>query len=486
MTFDATQAVLAARKTQAEWQELSVADRAKFAGRLRYLLAEEATRLAQLINGPARQQGESLAAEILPLIEACKFLSRRAASILKSKRLSGRDRPSWLARVQVFEDRVPFGVVLVIGASNYPLFLAGVQALQALVAGNAVLLKPGTGGIAIATRLQELSEKAGLPTGLLSVLPEDPASARECIHAQVDLVVLTGSQRSGQAVLSELAKTTTPAIMELSGCDALFILPSAQIALAARAIMFGLTFNCSATCMAPRRVFVPQSLQPALEDSLQSLLNNVKPIAVGHTSWQASLPMIEEAIASGARVVTGDWPAWQQPQTTAVLPLVLADVPAKASIHKADLFVPIVSLIGYRHLDDALGENGKCPYALSACVFGNLTEATQFAKRIEAGCVVINDIIAPTADPRVGFGGTKASGFGTTRGAEGLKQMTQLKSIVIQRGSWRPHLDDLRPPDIELITGLIHWLHSHRLRSRIGGLWQLIQAAIRLKKTTPK
>ena len=214
-------------------------------------------------NGPA----ETLAGELIPLADACKFLENEAERILAPRRISNRRRPLWLGRVSVALQREPFGTVLIVGAANYPLFLPGVQALQALVAGNSVLIKPGRGASAAAQALVNTFCGAGLDPSLVQVLPEDVAWVASAVEAGVDKVVLTGSAETGCRVQSLLATSLTPATMELSGCDAVFVLESADLDRVARCLAFGLRFNGSATCIAPRACLCRDPSKPRWKKS---------------------------------------------------------------------------------------------------------------------------------------------------------------------------------------------------------------------------
>ena len=174
---------------------------------------------------------------------------------------------------------------MILAPGNYPLFLPGVQLLQALVAGNAVLLKPRPGAPPLAT-LSTLLEDAGLPSQLVQLLGEDVAGAR-AIAQGVDRVVLTGSAETGRAVLADLAPQLTPATLELSGNDAVFVLPGADLDLVADALAFGLRLNGGATCIAPRRVFVPQAQAADLERRLQAHLAGLPRFRSSRRQWNA-------------------------------------------------------------------------------------------------------------------------------------------------------------------------------------------------------
>src|SRR5581483_6232963 len=146
---------------------------------------------------------------------------------------------------------------------------------------------------------------------------------------------------------------------------------------------------------------------------------------------------------------------------------------------------PLVALVPIRDDDEALAVAAHCPYALGATVFGAEPGASALAGRVHAGVVVVNDVIAPTADPRLPFGGRGRSGFGVTRGAEGLLEMTALKAVCVRRGKWHPHLEPEQPGDTTLFLAYLRAAHGGRLRDRIAGWWSLLRQLIRRGKKSP-
>ena len=163
----------AARRAQSVWAATPIATRLRALRRLRGRVAEHAPELAEASGrASVRNVAEALVAEVLPLADACRFLERRAELLLRPHRLGIGGRPAWLWGVRAEVRREPVGLVLIIGPSNYPLMLPGVQALQALAAGNAVLWKPGAGGGPAARALVELIASAGIDPALVGVLPE--------------------------------------------------------------------------------------------------------------------------------------------------------------------------------------------------------------------------------------------------------------------------------------------------------------------------
>lgn len=262
-------AIRLAREAQREWAAVALADRLAVLGRFRRLLARRGRDFAKLVEAAlGAPPAETLAAEVLPLADACRFLEREAPAILKPRRLGARGRPLWLHGATVEVTREPLGVVLVVGQANYPLFLPGVQTLQALAAGKSVLLKPVPTGGSVARLFAELPYEAGLDRRLLGVLDVSPEAARAAIAAGADKVLLTGSAQTGVQVLEQLAPRLTPAVVELSGCDAAYVRADADLDFVTRALAFSLRLRDGRTCIAPRRLFVIRERAAELEQRL--------------------------------------------------------------------------------------------------------------------------------------------------------------------------------------------------------------------------
>ena len=226
-SFDLANTIADVRTAQREWQVFSIRDRLTVVRKLRGLIANDPRALTDCCN--RANVAETLAAEVLPVADACRFLEKTALSTLRSKRLSGRGRSVWLRGVSVELRRDPFGVVLIVAPSNYPLMLPGIQAIQALVAGNAVLWKPAARCSAAGHALRQMLVDAGLDGRLLAILPDTIESTQDAVEAGVDKLVLTASVPTGRAIQPLLTDKLTPSTMELSGCDAMFVTPTADL-----------------------------------------------------------------------------------------------------------------------------------------------------------------------------------------------------------------------------------------------------------------
>lgn len=471
--------IRAARTAQAGWGNCPLRKRLRILRRLRRDIVASPRRLAHAV--PREDVSETLAAEILPVLDACRFLECEARSVLKPRTLSTGSRPMWLWGNGVTLRRDPLGVVLIIGPSNYPLMLPGVQILQAVAAGNGVLVKPAPGCSRPIEMLVGLMESAGLPPGLIQLLPESPDAATAAIRAGVDKVFLTGSAPAGRAVSRDLAEGTIPSVMELSGCDAVFLLDDADPELVSDCLLFGLTLNGSRTCMAPRRVFASPAMADRvlgrLRDKLRTRSADLSHRPLDEKGARAAGEAVRDALRSGAQVAAGSFDV-EAPPPLLRESVVLDHVTSDMTVARSDLFAPVLSFLRVSSEDEALRENERCPYALSATVFGSDRRCRQMAERIPAGCVVLNDMIVPTADPRVPFGGRGISGHGVTRGAAGLEAMTHLKAIVATRRWFKPHLETPTSADADVLEQLIRLEHAASPLERLAAVPRMIRATL--------
>ena len=407
-----------ARRAQSEWAKVRLPERLAFLRRLRSGLAEHASELARLAAQPnERPVVEKLVSEVVPLLDACRFLERAARRVLRRQRFGARGRPLWLLGSSFTVERKPLGVVLIVGPRNYPLFLPAVQLLQALVAGNAVLLKPAENCSApLRWMTDRLCDSGVLPDDLVQLLPEAPAAAQEAVRVGVDKVIFTGASESGRQLLELMAARNTPGVFELSGADAVVVRQDADLERTARAIAFGRELNGGQTCMAPQFVLVHPSRAASLTSRLEQL----------------SVTGLETIICpdDGAAL------AWAE----------------------------------------------QSEFGLGASIFSaDGAAAHELARQWPSGFVTINDLIVPTADPRLPFGGLRSSGFGITRGAEGLLEMTSAHVIAVRRGRWLPHLQPAQSGDEELFAAYIKLAHQQGT-SRLAGLRELWRAARRRGK----
>lgn len=458
------------------WARLALKTRLQVLRRARVLIAQRAESFADVISSELeRSRADTLVAEVLPLLAAIKYLERHAERVLAGRRAGVSGRPMWLGRVTSEIERVPVGRVLVIAVSNYPLLLPGVQAVQALAAGNTVIWKPGRGGAMVAGMFARTLTEAGLPKDVLTVTDESVAAAYTSMDSGVDKLFFTGSAMGGREVMHYAANLALPCVMEMSGADAVIVLPSASIEYAVRAIGFGLRLNGSATCMAPRRVLLVDAdadRRAALLEQMWREMRVTGPMRVPETQTRLAVELLDEARAQGATVLGGELNADGR-----FGPALVLDGEATMRVAQTDVFAPVLTVIDVHGTAGVEAAQKACPLALTASIFGDVEEARALAKRLKVGHVSINDLVVPTADPRVPFAGRKQSGFGVTRGPEGLLEMTVPRVIAVRRGESARRYERTGAAHVGLFAGLAALLYGGTVLVRMRGAKQTMVSA---------
>jgi len=344
-----------------------------------------------------------------------------------------------------------------------------VPILHALTAGNAVLWKPSELTPRTAAVLTRWLADAGLPPGLLTPLPATREGGPQLAESGVDFVHFTGSDAVGRKLAARLGERLTPSALELSGCDALIVLPDADLRLAARSAWYAATLNAGQTCLAARRLFVPAPVRDAFLAELRPLVARSAPVRlVTPGQLTQAERVVAEALSRGCELVRGDAPPGRFAPT-----LIVGATPDLAACREA-LFAPVASLLTYTDESDLLRQETACPFALGASVFtADLSTGERLAARLRAGAVAVNDVLVPTAHPATPFGGRGPSGWGVTQGAEGLLEMTVAQAVSARRGRFRPHLDahlEPTPGAGRAVEAILALTHGRTLAARLRGL----------------
>jgi acyl-CoA reductase-like NAD-dependent aldehyde dehydrogenase len=426
-----------ARLAHTRWATTSIRQRLTAVREFRHLLVERRERITAAVTADLdRPADEVITTDVLPTVAAAKFLEQHAGRILKSRKVGW--RPFWLAGCRDVVHHRPHGIVGVIGTWNYPLFLNAVPILHAAAAGNAVLWKPSENAPRFAAVLTELFHDAGFPPDLIQTLPATREAGPLLAEADVDFVHFTGSDGVGRKLAARLGERLIPSALELSGCDAVFVLNNADVELAARAAWYGATLNRGRTCMAVRRAFVQRAM---------------------YDDFVKRVPPVPE--------------------------IVLNPHPDHPALREAT-FTPRLAVVPFDTLDDALRLHAACEFKLTAAIFTrDLAVARDLAARLPVGSVVVNDVIVPTAHPGTPFGGRGASGWGVTQGDEGLLQMTVPQVVTVRSGRFRPHIDTVLnadPAGGDVMAGMLAMTHGRTLAARWRGLRQMVRGMKRFGK----
>ncbi|MFC7054347.1 aldehyde dehydrogenase family protein [Hansschlegelia quercus] len=338
--------------------------------------------------------------------------------------------------------RRPLGVVAGIAPFNSPFLLSMKKIAFALAAGNTFVLKPSEETPISGALIADIFEEAGLPAGVLNVIPGVPAEVGELIMAdpRVKLVTFTGSTRTGRKLAIEAAKHLKKFTLEMGGKSPLIVLKDADLDYAVDAAAFGVFLHQGQVCMANSKIVVEAPIFDAFKERFVA---KAKTIPVGHPREATSVigPLIrdsqvtfidaqlDDAKDKGATIELGG-----EHEGRYFQPTVLTGVTPEMRIYHEESFGPVVSLIRVEDSEEALAIANDTEYGLSAAVITNdLQKAMDLSMRLESGMVHVNDCTI-TDEPHVPFGGVKNSGFGREGGRSSWEELTEQKWITIQLG----------------------------------------------------
>ncbi|MBY0396052.1 MAG: aldehyde dehydrogenase family protein, partial [Thermoleophilia bacterium] len=387
--------------------------------------------------------------DVVATLDALRWTTRHGGKVLRDESIG----PGHQRLLGISTGRLrhrPIGVVGMIGTWNYPLFLNAPTIGQALAAGNGVVWKPSELAILVGRKLQESIEEAGFPPGLVAAVQGGAEVGRALTGSAIDKGLFTGGVENGRRVIAALATRGIPAVAELSGYDAAIVLPDAPLAPTCDSLTWAAFLNCGQACIAVKRVFIvgdPSRWAVALAERAAALrLGNpgagtvdVGPLVspIMRDRFDAK---VRAAIEAGAEVLAGGSP---HPGPGAFYPptvLLARDAAPEAAL--AGCFGPVILIRGVPDAEAALAAANASDYGLAASVWSkDVRAARALASRIVAGMVSVNEAVSPAMHAAAPFGGTKASGFGRTHGALGLREFTQPQLVYSRSpGGFRPQI----------------------------------------------
>ena len=438
---DAGAAVERARKAQADWSALPVAERSRFMIRgLEALLARQDEIIDTVMQETGKPKTEALQMEVYAVCDALNFYAKNAAKILKpqSRRLHGMLR--FLKKLRIVYR--PLGVVGVISPWNGPFVLAMNPTIQALMAGNAVILKPSEVTPFSGQLAADILADAGLPDGLFQVLSGDGETGAALCRAGVDKISFTGSVETGRRVAVACAEQLIPCTLELGGKDAMIVCDDAHLDYAAAGAVGGAFMNTGQYCCGTERVYVVDSLADAFVDKVVERVAALRQGAegefdVGAIFWPRQLEIIEEhmddARARGARVLTG---GRRNPSLQGLFyePTVVVDVNHEMKLMTAETFGPILPIMRVQDEEEALRLANDSAYGLGGNVWTrDPRKGLSLAERMHTGSVCINDMTMTYGVQEAPFGGRKESGVGQVNGEVGLRGYCHAEPILVDR-----------------------------------------------------
>ncbi len=440
---EVARALARARAAQVDWRALSFRERGDIIMRARAIVLEELEDIALLISRESgKPVAEAVSMELVPTLDLMRHFARETARMLKPEKLSI-GLYALMGRTSHLVYR-PLGVVGIISPWNFPWAIPLGEVVMSLMAGNAVVLKPSELTPLVGLKIGDVFKRAGLPTGLLEIVTGDGATGGSLVEAGADKIMFTGSVATGQRVAEVAARTLTPVVLELGGKDPMIVLEDADISAAARAAVWGAFANAGQACASVERCYVHERIARDFTERVVAQTRLLRQgtgedTDIGAMSSERQLRVVEEhvddAVLRGARVLVGGSRAKNLSDAgTFHEPTVLADVDHTMLVMREETFGPVLPLMTFKTEDEAIRLANDSPFGLTASVWTrNIRRGRRVASQIEAGTVMVNEVLYTHAIAQTPWGGVKASGMGRTHGRLGLLELVAPHHIHVNR-----------------------------------------------------
>ena len=455
--------VARARAAQPGWEALGFDGRAKVLRRAQKWVIDNADRVIDtIVSETGKAHEDARVAEVGYAAHAFGFWAKKAPEYLADEKVHS-SNPFVLGRKLVIRYR-PVGVVGIIGPWNYPLTNSFGDAIAALAAGNAVVLKPSEITPLTSLLMAECMEASGLPKDVYLVAPGYGETGAALID-QVDMIMFTGSTRTGKKIMQKAAETLTPVSLELGGKDPMVVLADADVERAANAAVHYSMQNAGQTCISVERVYVEEPIYDEFVGKVAEKVRGLRqgvPGPAGSTDLGAiTFPPqmdiierhVEDAKAKGARVLVGGHGTRDNGQFFE--PTVLVDVDHTMECMTEETFGPTLPIMKVASSDEAIRMANDSVYGLAASVWTrDAGRGEEVARQIEAGVVTVNDAQVNYLATELPMGGWKTSGLGYRHGKGGIQKFCRQQSLLVTRFS--PMKKDLwMLPYDKKATGLI-------------------------------
>ena len=448
MPEDVARAVGRARVAQSAWARASFRERARVIMKARRIVLKELEEIALLITRETgKPVAEAIAMEIVPTLDLMHYFARHTGALLRRERI-GLGLYAWMGRSS-YRVCKPLGVVGIISPWNFPWATPLDEVVMALMAGNAVVLKPSELTPLTGLKIKDVFARAGLADGLLQVVTGDGSTGAALVGAGVDKIMFTGSVATGKRVAEAAAKYLTPVVLELGGKDPMIVLDDANIENAARGAIWGAFANSGQCCAAVERCYVHESIAPqfikAVVEETKRLRQGdptTKNSDIGAMTSERQLRIVErhvyEATARGAVALTGGERVPNAPGPF-FKPTVLTNVDHEMDVMREETFGPVLPIMIFKTDDEAVRLANDSIYGLTASVWTReIARGKRLAERIDAGTVTVNEVLYTHAIAQTPWGGVKQSGFGHTHGRAGLMELVSRQHIHVNWISFMP------------------------------------------------
>jgi acyl-CoA reductase-like NAD-dependent aldehyde dehydrogenase len=433
--------VARSREVFHKWKGTSFSERRLLVMKAREVILAEMDEIAHLISAESGKPfGEAIAMEVAPVLDLMQYFARNAEKMLRPKRI-GIGLYALLGRSSKIVYH-PLGVVGIIPAWNYPFSIPLGEAVMAMMAGNAVVIKPSELTPLVGLKIGEICEKAGFPENAVQIVTGDGRTGAALVEAAPDKIMFTGSVATGKKIAEAAAKNLTSVVLELGGKDPMIVFDDANLDLAAAAAVWGAFCNAGQSCSSVERLYVQEG---AAEDLIRRIVEKVNALkqdtgdkettSVGAMSSERQIHIVEDHVedfrASGAKIETG---GRRNPGLEGLFyePTVITNANNDMRGMQEETFGPTLPIAVFRTEEEAIRLANDSEFGLTASVWTrDLSKGKRVAEKIEAGSVCVNEVLYTHGIGQTPWGGFKNSGRGRTHGRIGLMELVQPQHIHI-------------------------------------------------------
>jgi succinate-semialdehyde dehydrogenase/glutarate-semialdehyde dehydrogenase len=429
---------LAARAFRRYWKT-PFSDRAKKMVRAAEILEEEKEEFARLMTSEMGKTFTAAVAEAEKCAWVCRYYAENAERFLS-------DEVAETGAARSYVRYQPLGPILAVMPWNFPFWQVFRHVAPGLMAGNVILLKHASNVPQCALAIEDVVLRAGFPEGTFQTLLIGSGKVQAVIDdPRVRGVTLTGSEGAGRQVGSEAGENIKKTVLELGGSDPFIVMPSADLEEAVNTAVTARTLNNGQSCINAKRIIVHGEIADEFErryvEAMQALKvgdpmdeeTDMGPLAMPQILEDVD-EQVKKSVEAGAKILTGGKP--MHAEGNFYPPTVITDIPEDSPAYKEEIFGPVASLFRARDIDEAVRIANDTSFGLGASAWTNDPEEQEtFINEIEAGQVFINSMVA--SDPRMPFGGVKASGYGRELSVYGLREFVNVKAVWIENEATR-------------------------------------------------
>jgi succinate-semialdehyde dehydrogenase/glutarate-semialdehyde dehydrogenase len=429
---------LAARAFRRYWKT-PFSDRAKKMVRAAEILEEEKEEFARLMTSEMGKTFTAAVAEAEKCAWVCRYYAENAERFLS-------DEVAETGAARSYVRYQPLGPILAVMPWNFPFWQVFRHVAPGLMAGNVILLKHASNVPQCALAIEDVVLRAGFPEGTFQTLLIGSGKVQAVIDdPRVRGVTLTGSEGAGRQVGSEAGENIKKTVLELGGSDPFIVMPSADLEEAVNTAVTARTLNNGQSCINAKRIIVHGEIADEFErryvEAMQALKvgdpmdeeTDMGPLAMPQILEDVD-EQVKKSVEAGAKILTGGKP--MDAEGNFYPPTVITDIPEDSPAYKEEIFGPVASLFRARDIDEAVRIANDTSFGLGASAWTNDPEEQEtFINEIEAGQVFINSMVA--SDPRMPFGGVKASGYGRELSVYGLREFVNVKAVWIENEAAR-------------------------------------------------